>query len=91
MDDTDSFRITFKNREKERITREDTRGKTGEETRERIIDLMRKDPEITMDGLSKIIGLSEKGIEWQIKRLKKLGMVKREGPKKGGHWKVIEE
>ena len=37
------------------------------------------------------IGITQKGIEWQIIRLKKDGILERIGPARGGYWKVIEK
>jgi ATP-dependent DNA helicase RecG len=43
-----------------------TRIKTREITREKILDLIRKNPAITMRQMADEIGISRKGIEWQI-------------------------
>ncbi|MCK4541229.1 MAG: winged helix-turn-helix transcriptional regulator, partial [Spirochaetales bacterium] len=47
-------------------------------------------PYITINKLAEIVGISPKGVEWQISRLKKEGKIKRIGPDKGGHWEVIK-
>ena len=52
--------------------------------------LMRANKKITIAELAEKIGISEKGIEWQLSRLKKEGLVKRIGGKKGGYWEVLE-
>ena len=93
------FRVTFyrdpryslkaDSSEKVRATREKTRGKTREKTREKIIQSLKANPEITMEGLAEIIGITSKGIEWQIKKLKEEGVVRRIGPAKGGHWEIV--
>jgi ATP-dependent DNA helicase RecG len=59
-------------------------------TREKIIDLIKNNPEITTGELAKELGITVKGVEWNIKKLKKEGGIKRVGPAKGGHWEVIE-
>jgi len=68
------------------------RVKTGEKTRmktgEKILDLIRTNPEITAKELADKIGLTIKGIEWNINRLKETGQLRRIGPDKGGHWEV---
>jgi len=51
--------------------------------------LVSKNPQITTAELAKSIGISQKGIDWQINRMKKEGVLERSGPAKGGHWKVI--
>jgi len=68
-------------------TREKTRGKT----REKIIQLMKENRGITIIELSDKIGISEKGVEWQIDKLKKEGVIQRIGGRKGGYWKVVEK
>ncbi len=66
-------------------TREKTRGKT----REKIIRLISKNPYITTEELSEKTGLTIKGIEWNIKKLKNENLLKRIGSKKGGYWQII--
>ena len=64
-------------------------GETGEKTREKIIQALKANPEITMERLAEIIGITSKGIEWQIKRLKEEGFIKRIGPAQGGDWEIV--
>ena len=78
-------RVGEKVGEKEK-TREKTRGKT----REKIIELIKKDKDITTQQLSELLGLSIKGIEWQIKKLKSENIIKRVGSAKGGYWEIVE-
>jgi ATP-dependent DNA helicase RecG len=74
---------------KDRETGEKTRGITGKKTSEKIIQALKANPEITMERLAEIIGITSKGIEWQIKRLKEEGFIKRIGPAKGGYWEIM--
>jgi len=67
-----------------RRTREKTRGKT----REKIIASIAADSLITIEELADQIGITAKGIEWQINKLKQEGRLKRVGSAKGGHWQV---
>ena len=69
------------------ITREDTR----ENTREKILALIAADPTITTARMADELGISRKGIEWQIRRLKSAGRLQRIGPDKGGRWRVTGE
>ena len=59
------------------------------ETREKIIRLISKNPYITTEELSEKTGLTIKGIEWNIKKLKNENLLKRIGSKKGGYWQII--
>jgi ATP-dependent DNA helicase RecG len=34
------------------------------------------------------LGLTRKGVEWQIRKLKQSGILRRMGPDKGGHWQI---
>ena len=69
----------------------ENREKTREETREKIIGAIRVNPHISMQELANQMRLTEKGVEWQIKILKKTGALERIGPDKGGYWKVPEK
>lgn len=57
-------------------------------TSERIIAAMRSNPYITIRQLERKLGLSRRGIEDSISRLKKRGRVIREGSDNGGCWRV---
>ena len=57
---------------------------------EKIIQLIKDDPNITIKELSLQLSLTRRGIEEQIKSLKAKGLIRRVDPDKGGHWEVIE-
>ncbi len=63
-------------------------GKTREKTREEILRLIAENPAISTKEMANRLGLSAKGVEWQIKKLKAEGVLQRIGPAKGGHWKA---
>jgi ATP-dependent DNA helicase RecG len=71
--------------------REETREESGArvKTVEKIIGLISENPAITVAELTRKIGLSKKGIEWNIKKLRDNGVLKRIGPPKGGRWEII--
>ena len=56
----------------------------------KIITEIRKNQYITQKELSQIIGINEKNIRNNIRKLKDFGIIKRVGPDKGGHWEVIK-
>jgi len=64
-------------------------GKTREKTREKILALIAANPTISTNELAEEIGITLKGIEWQLRQLKQAGRLKRVGPRKGGRWEVI--
>jgi ATP-dependent DNA helicase RecG len=64
---------------------------TGEKTMEKILRLIQDRPGITTEVLSSIIAVSPKGIEWNFKKLKEEGVIRRVGADKGGHWEVVKD
>ena len=58
-------------------------------TRDKILALIAADPTITMNELAEQIGITPKGIEWQIRRLREAGRLRRVGPTKDGRWEII--
>jgi len=40
--------------------------------------------------LAERIGLTRRGIEWNLKKLKDDKIIQRVGPDKGGYWEIIE-
>ncbi|MDO8661657.1 MAG: helix-turn-helix domain-containing protein [Candidatus Omnitrophota bacterium] len=59
------------------------------ESQKKILVLVKRDPVISKEELSKSIGISTTAIDKNIRRLKKKGLIKRIGPAKGGHWEVV--
>jgi ATP-dependent DNA helicase RecG len=59
-------------------------------TGEKIIALIRRNPAITRAEIAKNTGLSVRGVDWNVNELKKQGILRRIGPDKGGHWKVVK-
>jgi len=51
---------------------------------------MQNDPYISAKVLAEKVGISVRKIETNIKKLKDMGYIKRIGPAKGGHWKIIK-
>ena len=59
------------------------------ETRKVIIDILGKEPKITISGISERTNISARTIERIIAELKSDGTVERIGSKKAGYWHVI--
>jgi len=57
---------------------------------EKILDLIRANPEISATELAESVGLTAKGVRWNIARLKQTGRLRRVGPDKGGRWEVVQ-
>jgi len=81
------FRVTFKKAPQPKGSRP-VGEKTREKARERILRALRENPTITTVDLSSAVGVSQKAVEWNIKKLKSERLLKRIGPDKGGHWEV---
>ena len=60
-------------------------------TREKILSLIKENPQITTASLASLCNLSIDGIDYQIRKLKSLGKLEREGGKNGGHWIILGE
>ncbi|MFN0119547.1 MAG: ATP-binding protein, partial [Blastocatellia bacterium] len=56
----------------------------------KILELMRRNPEITIAELALQMGIGDRAIRKQITKLKQQNLLERIGPDKGGHWKVID-
>ncbi|MFH1081595.1 MAG: hypothetical protein V1766_15275 [Pseudomonadota bacterium] len=48
-------------------------------------------PGMTIPELAAALGMTTRGVEKQIMRLRRRGRLHRIGPAKGGHWEVIEK
>ena len=57
-------------------------------TVEKILVLIQDNPKITQKDLMIKTGLTRRGVEWNLKKLKDTGRLRRIGPDKGGHWEV---
>ena len=58
-------------------------------TRQRIVEEMRNNPNVTQEQLASFIGLSVKTIEKNISFLKTNGVIERVGSKKKGWWRIL--
>jgi len=87
------FTIIFKRPEEsyeERFYGE-IREKTTQKTTQKILELMRETPNITRKKIAKTLGITEDGVKYHIDKLRKNGIIRRVGGRKGGHWEVIQD
>ena len=63
-------------------------GKTSGETSGKILAALKQDRNLTIPELASFIGVTERSIERNIKKLQEQGRLRRVGPAKGGHWEV---
>jgi ATP-dependent DNA helicase RecG len=59
--------------------------------RVKVIDIIKNNPKITTIELAEILGITVKGGEWNLKKLKESGIIERIGPAKGGSWEVAKK
>ena len=67
-----------------------TGSQTGGQTRERVYELIKTNPYITRDELTKVLGISPSAIQKHIDKLKEV-RIRRIGGDFGGHWEIIEK
>ncbi|HAK88378.1 MAG TPA: ATP-dependent DNA helicase [Nitrospiraceae bacterium] len=58
---------------------------------QKILEMMRKQTQVTIKELAESIGISDKAIKKNIVKLKERGILKRIGPDKGGYWEVAKK
>jgi ATP-dependent DNA helicase RecG len=63
--------------------------KSSEKTTEKIVRLMKSNPYITNKELAEVCGITEDGVYWNTKKLKKNNRIRRIGGDKGGYWEVL--
>ncbi len=57
-------------------------------TRDAIIDMIKKDGNVTAGSLAAYCGVSKKAIEWHLKKLREKKVIFHEGSRKTGCWKI---
>lgn len=63
--------------------------KGGKKTTEKLIEMMRKNPKVTLAEMVSELGISRSAIQKHILRLKDAQLLRRVGPDKGGEWRVV--
>ena len=58
-------------------------------TSDNVLNILKTNPRATLDQVANVVGLSVRGIEQAIKRLKKAKRISKVGGKRFGHWEVI--
>ena len=59
------------------------------ENQVKIVLLILEDEKITKNRITEILNISNTAVDKNIFKLKNLGLIKRVGPAKGGHWEVL--
>ena len=58
-------------------------------TCDHVLSILKTNPRATLDQVANVVGLSVRGVEQAIKRLKKAKRIRKVGGKRFGHWEVI--
>lgn len=61
-----------------------------ETTRERILALLKGEPELTQRMLAERVGLTPNGVKYHLTRLRAAGVIRHVGPTKAGRWEVLK-
>jgi len=64
--------------------------KTSGKTSGKILDILKQEEHLTIPELARLIGVTERSIERNIRKLQDQGLLRRIGPARGGYWEVIE-
>ena len=88
MNDTKKSREKNRDKSREKNIGKNTEVIAGnrEKSREKILDLIGKSPSLTTAEIAKILGLTPKAIEKNLKILRDNGSIYRIGADKGGYW-----
>ena len=60
-----------------------------QKTADRVLSMLKEDPNLTQAGLAVSLGVSRQAIQKHLTGLRKAGLLRRIGPDKGGHWEVV--
>ena len=64
-------------------------GEKKQKSREKILQLLKDHPNYSSRKLAEVIGITPKAIEKHLAKLKAEGLIRRDGPDKGGSWIVL--
>ena len=65
--------------------------KTTEKTTEKILCIIKNNPHVTYRELAEALAMTEDGIYWSVKQLRKQGLLHRIGGRKEGYWQVVTQ
>lgn len=88
--DMDLQRTTEENSSQPMEMEQESSLKSSLKSSQKILELISASPSITISEIAVRLGMTKRGVDKNIKRLKEQGVIRRVGPDKGGHWEVIE-
>lgn len=87
--DIDLQRTTEENSGQPMEMEQESSLKSSLKSSQKILELISASPSITISEIADRLGMTKRGVDKNIKRLKEQGIIRRVGPDKGGHWEVI--
>ena len=85
MENVATLQVGFGNTDKE------TSKETNKETSERIMDIMRETPEISVKEIAQILYISVGDVRYHINKMKESGLIEHIGSTKKGKWIIYKE
>ena len=86
------FTVTFpRPKDEKRKMSEKMSEKSSEKSSEKTLQLIKENKFITTEELANKVGITTRGIEKHLKKLKDDNFIIRVGPDKGGHWLVLNK
>lgn len=89
MENVATLQVGSRNTDKE--TDKETSKETNKETSERIIDIMRETPEISVKEIAQILDISVGDVRYHINKMKESGLIEHIGSTKEGKWIMYKE
>ena len=63
--------------------------KLREKNAENLLPILKNNPNLTFDDLSRLLGITNRSAEYQIRKLVKMKLLRRKGARKIGKWIVL--
>lgn len=83
--------IPMENAAQIQVGPEETNKETNKEIPNTIIDILETEPEITINEIAGILGMSVGGVRYHINKMKKAGFIEHTGPTKKGKWLIHKD
>ncbi|MEW5996691.1 MAG: ATP-binding protein [Candidatus Micrarchaeota archaeon] len=84
------FQVVFYRRDINTEPFEEDAQKGTQKSAQKIIEIIKKNNNITRDGIAGLLGISGSAVKKHLRNLKKKGLLQRIGPDKGGYWRITK-
>ena len=81
--------VLYKNKNTVKETGKKTIKETGKKTPERILEIIKDNPQITVSDIAEQCGLTYNGAYYHIEKMRKKGILSHKGGDKGGEWVIL--